>query len=105
MKLEENECVKIKRRAQTRIYEETKDLTPEALVAHYRSTAAARQRQAELRAHPQPASPSAAVMASDTPQGGWTILQRQPASVCQELNSASAFMGGPPPWPKLRKKC
>ena len=30
MKLEEYDCVKIKHRAQTRIYEETKDLTPEA---------------------------------------------------------------------------
>ena len=61
MKLEEYGCVKIKRRAQTRIYEETKDLTPEALVAPYQGiAAAARQRQAELRAHPQPASPSAA---------------------------------------------
>ena len=61
MKLEEYDCVKIKRRAQTRIYEETKNLTPEALVAHYQGiAAAARQWQAELRAHPQPASPSAA---------------------------------------------
>ena len=60
MKLEENDCVKIKRRAQTRIYEETKDLTPEALVEHYqRIAAAARQRQAELRAHLQLADPSA----------------------------------------------
>ena len=59
MKLEEYDCVKIKRRAQTRIHEEMKDLTTEALLAHYESiAAAARQRQAELRAHPQPASPS-----------------------------------------------
>ncbi len=34
MKLEEYECVKTKRRAQARIYEQTKDLTPEQLVAH-----------------------------------------------------------------------
>ena len=60
MKLEEYDCVKIKRRAQTRIYEETKNLTPAALVAHYQRIAAtARQRQTELRARPQPASPSA----------------------------------------------
>ena len=51
MKLEEYECVKSKRRAQARIYEQTKSLTPEELVAHYRSLEeAARQRQAELRA-------------------------------------------------------
>ena len=61
MKLEEYDCVKIKRRAQIRIHEETKNLTPEALVAHYQSiAAAARQRQAELRAHAQPAIPSSA---------------------------------------------
>ena len=59
MKLEEYNCVKIKRRAQTRIYEETKNLTPEALVEHYQRIAtAARQQQAELRAHLQPADPS-----------------------------------------------
>jgi len=52
MKLEEYECVKTKRRAQARIYEQTKDLTPEQLVAHYqRLGEIARQRQAELRAH------------------------------------------------------
>ena len=51
MKLEEYECVKTKRRAQARIYEQTKDLTPEELVAHYeRLGETARQRQAELRA-------------------------------------------------------
>ena len=51
MKLEEYECVKTKRRAQARIYEQTKDLTPEELVAHYRSLdEAARRQQEELRA-------------------------------------------------------
>ena len=34
MKLEEYECVKTKRRAQARIHEQTKDLTPGRLVAH-----------------------------------------------------------------------
>ena len=59
MKLEEYDCVKIKRRAQTRIHEETKNLTPEALVEHYQRIATtARQRQAELCAHLLPASPS-----------------------------------------------
>ena len=54
MKIEEYECVKIKRRAQARIYEQTKDLTPEELVAHYqRIGAAARRQQAELRARSQ----------------------------------------------------
>jgi hypothetical protein len=54
MKLEEYECVKTKRRAQARIYEQTKDLTPEQLVAHYqRLGETARQRQAELRARAQ----------------------------------------------------
>ncbi len=61
MKLEEYDCVKIKRRAQTCIYEETNNLTPEALVEHYQRIAAdARQRQAELRTRAQPASPFAA---------------------------------------------
>lgn len=56
MKLEEYECVKTKRRAQARIYEQTKDLTPEELVAHYqRLGEAARQRQAELRARAESA--------------------------------------------------
>ncbi len=32
MKLEEYECAKTKRRAQARIYEQTRDLTPEQLV-------------------------------------------------------------------------
>ena len=55
MKIEEYECVKIKRRAQARIYEQTKDLTPEELVVHYkRIGAAARRQQAELRARSQP---------------------------------------------------
>jgi len=54
MKIEEYECVKIKRRAQARIYKETKDLTPEELVAHYqRIGVAARRQQAALRARPQ----------------------------------------------------
>ena len=57
MKLEEYECVKTKRRAQARIYEQTKDLTPEQLVAHYqRLGETARQRQAELRARAQTAA-------------------------------------------------
>ena len=57
MKLEEYECVKTKRRAQTRIYEQTKDLTPEQMVAHYqRLGETARQRQAELRARLETAS-------------------------------------------------
>ena len=61
MKIEEYECVKIKRRAQARIYEQTKDLTPEELVAHYqRLGAAARRQQAELRARSQPTDQSAA---------------------------------------------
>ena len=60
MKLEEYDCVKIKRRAQVRIYGETNDFTPEARVAHYQSIAAARQRQAELHTRPQSASPSGA---------------------------------------------
>ncbi len=46
--------MKTKRRAQAHIYEQTKDLTPEQLVAHYqRLGEAARQRQAELRARAQ----------------------------------------------------
>ncbi len=50
MKLEEYECVKTKRRAQARIHEQTKDFTPEQLVAHYQRIAEqARARQAELR--------------------------------------------------------
>jgi len=35
MKIEEYECVKMKRDAQARIYAETKDMTPEQLVAYY----------------------------------------------------------------------
>ena len=54
MKLEEYECVKTKCRAQARIYEQTKDLTPEELVAHYQSLSeSAHQRQMELRARAQ----------------------------------------------------
>lgn len=36
MKIEEYECVKINRHAQAPIREETKDLTTNELVAHYR---------------------------------------------------------------------
>ena len=54
MKLEEYECVKSRRRAQARIYEQTRDLTPGQLVAYYqRLGETARCRQAELRARPQ----------------------------------------------------
>ncbi len=54
MKLEEYECVKTKRRAQARIYEQTRDLTPEQLVAHYQHLGeTARRRQAELSARSQ----------------------------------------------------
>ena len=61
MKIEEYECVKIKRRAQARIYDQTKDLTPEELVAHYQQIAAsARRQQAELRARSQPTDQPAA---------------------------------------------
>ena len=51
MKIEEYECVKIKRRAQARIYEQTKDLTPEELVAHYQriGTAASKLSCAPVR--------------------------------------------------------
>lgn len=57
MKLEEHECVKTKRRAQVRIYEQTKDLTAEQLVARYQHLGeTARQRQAELRARAQTAA-------------------------------------------------
>ena len=45
MKIEEYECVKIKRRARARIYEQTKNLTPEELVAHYQQIGAAARRQ------------------------------------------------------------
>ena len=55
MKLEEYECVKTKRRAQVRIHEQTKDLTPEQLVAHYQRLGdAARKRQTELRTRARP---------------------------------------------------
>ena len=51
MKIDECECVKIKRDAQERIYAETKDMTPEQLVACYnRIWDAMRRQQAELRA-------------------------------------------------------
>ncbi len=51
MKIEEYDCVKIKRRAQERINEETKEMTPDQLVAYYnRHGDALRPVQAELRA-------------------------------------------------------
>jgi hypothetical protein len=51
MKIEEYECVKIKRHAQERIYAETRDMTPEQLVAYYSQIGEAlRKRQADLRA-------------------------------------------------------
>jgi hypothetical protein len=51
MKIEEYDCVKTKRRAQARIYAQTKDLTPDELVAYYRRISeGARKRQTELRA-------------------------------------------------------
>lgn len=60
MKIEEYECVKIKRRAQERIYEETKDLTPDGLLAyHNRSFEQLRALQAKLRAQ-KPSAPSVA---------------------------------------------
>ncbi len=56
MKIEEYDCVKIKRQAQERIYEETKDMTPEQRLAyHQRSFAQLQAKQKELRAL-QPAS-------------------------------------------------
>lgn len=55
--LEEYECVKTKRRAQARICEQAKDLTPEQLAAHYQRLGEnARQRQAGLRARAQTAA-------------------------------------------------
>jgi len=49
--IEEYDCVKIKRQAQVRIHAETKDMTPEQLVAYYnRIGEALRHEQAELRA-------------------------------------------------------
>jgi len=51
MAIEEYDCVKIKRDAQECIHAETKDMTPEQLVAYYnRIGEALRQEQAELRA-------------------------------------------------------
>ena len=51
MKIEEYPCVKIKRQAQERIYEETKEMTPEQrLTYHQRSFDRLQARQAELRA-------------------------------------------------------
>ena len=48
MKIEEYECVKIKRRAQERINAETKDMTPDQLVAYYNQIGdVMRKRQAE----------------------------------------------------------
>jgi hypothetical protein len=51
MKIEEYPCVKIKRQSQERIYEETKEMTPEQrLTYHQRSFSRLQARQAELRA-------------------------------------------------------
>jgi hypothetical protein len=48
MKIEEYDCVKIKRRAQERIYAETKEMTPDQLVAYYNQIGdATRKRQTE----------------------------------------------------------
>jgi hypothetical protein len=49
MKIEEYDCVKIKRDAQERIYAETKDMTPEQLVAYYNKIGeTARKQRTEL---------------------------------------------------------
>ncbi len=51
MKNKSFDCVEMKRRAQERIYEETRHLTAEKKIAYYnRIGEAARKRQAELRA-------------------------------------------------------
>lgn len=51
MKIEEYSCVRIKRQAQERIYEETKGMTAEQRLAyHQRSFTRLQARQAELRA-------------------------------------------------------
>jgi hypothetical protein len=51
MKIDECECVKIKRDAQERIYAETKDMTPDQLVTYYNQIGEAlRKHQAALRA-------------------------------------------------------
>jgi len=64
MKIEEYECVKIKRRAQERIYEETKDMTTEELLAyHNRSFEQLRALQANVRAQ-KPSTPSVATRPS-----------------------------------------
>ena len=60
MKNKTFDCVAMKRRAQERIYEETRHMTPEEKIAYYnRIGAVARNRQAELRSKlnqaPQPA--------------------------------------------------
>jgi hypothetical protein len=48
MKIEEYDCVKIKRDAQERIYAKTKDMTPDQLVAYYNQIGdAVRKRQTE----------------------------------------------------------
>ncbi len=58
MKIEEYECVKIKRCAQERIYQETKDLPPEELLKYYnRSFEQLRALQEKLRAQ-KPFTPS-----------------------------------------------
>jgi hypothetical protein len=69
MKVEEYECVKIKRRAQPRIYEQTKDLTPEQLVAHYQRVGeTVRARQGRLRAAVEPDARLREGSASDIPR-------------------------------------
>ncbi len=47
------DCVEMKRRAQLRIYEETKGMTPHEIVEYFRSRAEARAAGA---AHPEPVS-------------------------------------------------
>lgn len=58
MKIEEYDCVKIKRDAQVRIFEETKDLTSAQIVTHYqRLEENMRRKQVELRARGGSAEP------------------------------------------------
>ena len=60
MKIEEYECVKIKRRAQERIYQETKDMTTDGLLKYYnRSFEQLRLLQTNLRAQ-KPSAPMTA---------------------------------------------
>ena len=50
MKIEDYDCIKIKRQGQERIYGETKDMSPEQLLAYYhRIEETLRHRQKELR--------------------------------------------------------